>query len=76
MSARQLDPIAATVRAHIDQMHRDAAAHQLAKSARVGRTTHGWVVGITAARRDTVVAALNRPSPAPAANRSSAVCCT
>ena len=74
MNTMPLDPLAAAVHAHIDQLRREADADRLARSVRDHRRTYRWPAGIAAALRDSVAATFNRPARATATN-SSAACC-
>jgi hypothetical protein len=75
MNTMPLDPLAASVHAHIEQLRREADTHRLARNARGPRRAYTWPAGITAALRDSVAAAFSRPARATAAHRSSTTCC-
>jgi hypothetical protein len=75
MTTTPLDPLAATVHAHIEQLRREADADRLARNARDHRRAHTWPAGIAAALRDSVATALIRPARVTATHRSTAACC-
>ena len=74
MNTMPLDPLAAAVHAHIEQLRREADAETGSPEAlATGAARTSWPAGIAAALRDSVTAALNGRAHSP--NRSGAACC-